>query len=178
MIKKSIWILFTAIGIISMLGCTTIDESDLTIVLNPGVDTVEINTEYIDPGATSKAYGFIVKNEVILDTVDTSTLGSYEIVYSVDYRNVTKTITRIVTVIDETPPVGNLNPGLDTIEIGETWVDASIQATDNSNMEVSVEINGTVNTNIEGDYIITYLLTDTSGNQTEVIRYVFVIDPH
>lgn len=173
--KKIFLSLFLLLFVLSLAACTTVDESDVSIVLNSGVDTVEINTEYTDPGATSKAYGFVVKNEVISNTVDTTHVGSYQIVYQVDYRNVIKTITRVVTVVDETAPTGTLNPGLDTIFIGGSWVDASVSAQDNSGETVTIETIGTVNTNIEGDYIITYLLTDSSGNISELIRYVFVI---
>ncbi|MGD9910767.1 MAG: immunoglobulin-like domain-containing protein [Candidatus Izemoplasmatales bacterium] len=173
--KKICLSLFLLLMILSLAACTTVDESDVSIVLNPGVDTVEINTEYKDPGATSKAYGFIIKNEVISNTVDTSVLGSYTIIYQVDYRNVIKTMTRVVSVVDETAPTGTLNPGIDTVSIGSSWVDASVSAQDNSGETVTIETIGTVNTNIEGDYIITYLLSDSSGNISELIRYVFVI---
>lgn len=161
---------------ITLTGCSTFDESDLTIVLIAGIDTVEVHTSYTDPGALSKAYGFTISNEVIYNDVDITQVGTYSIIYQVDYRNATKTITRIVTVIDETPPSVMLNPGVDTIHVGDTWVDASVTATDNSLVDVTIERVGTVNTNIKGDYFISYLVTDSSGNQTEMIRYVFVIE--
>jgi len=159
-----------------LAGCQTIDPEDLTIVLNPGVDTVEVNTEFIDAGATSKAYSFKVDNEVIYNDVDITNVGTYHITYQVVYRNLTMEITRIVNVIDETPPTGTLNPCIDTIKVGAEWTDASINATDNSLGTVSVIVSGTVNTNIEGEYIITYVLEDPSGNQSTVERYVFVIE--
>lgn len=159
-----------------LAACQTPDESDVTIVLNEGVDTVEINSDFIDAGATSTAYGLSVDNEVIYNDVDITTIGTYRITYSVEYKTVTKTITRIVTVVDETAPTGYLNAGIDTVQIGTEWIDASVTASDNSLGVVTISVSGTVNGNIAGEYIITYLLEDPSGNQTTLVRYVVVTE--
>jgi len=176
MMNKLLKISLALIMLITLVGCQTVDESDVSIVLNPGVDTVEINSEFIDAGATSRAYSFKVENEVIFNDVDITTVGTYQIIYQVDYKNVIKTITRVVNVVDETEPYGTLNPGIDTIKVGTAWVDASVNVGDNSLDEVIITVSGTVNINIEGEYIITYILVDTSGNQTYIERYVFVIE--
>ncbi len=159
-----------------LVSCFAPEDDDVTIELNPGVDTVEINTEFIDSGATSKAFGFKVDNEVIYDDVDITAVGTYHIVYEVEYKSVTKTITRIVNVVDETPPTGNLNAGIDTISVGSSWVDASVTVFDNSLGDVTITVSGNVNSNIAGEYIITYILEDPSGNQSSIERYVFVIE--
>ncbi len=173
---KKIKVIILSFLILSLVSCTTINEDDLSIVLNPGIDTVEINSSYDDPGATAKAYGFTVENEVIFNDFDITTIGNYTITYQVDYKNVTKTISRIVTVIDETPPTGVLNAGVDTIFVGDSWIDTSCIASDNSLDEVIITVSGYVNVNIAGEYIITYILTDSSSNTTELSRHVFVIN--
>lgn len=173
--KKYSFVFVLLLLIFSLTACTTIDESDVSIVLKEGIDTVEIHSEFIDAGALSKAYGFTVQNEVLYNDVDITKVGTYTIVYQVDYKNVIKTIERIVTVVDETAPVGVLLPGIDTVKVDSIWVDASILATDNSMDDVTVTVQGTVNTNIAGEYIITYILEDPSGNTSTIERHVFVI---
>ncbi len=172
--------LLTALTIILMLfilgGCMTADETDVVIYLNSGIDTVEINSEFIDAGATSKGFGLIVDNEVIFNNVNITELGSYLITYQVEYKNVTKTISRVVNVVDETSPTGTLNSGVDTIKVGSAWIDASVSTEDNSGDPVTIEIIGNVNTNIKGEYIITYLIEDSSGNQNSLVRYVSVYE--
>jgi hypothetical protein len=79
-------------------------------------------------------------------------------------------------VVDETAPTGILNPGIDTIIIGGSWTDASITPSDNSGDIVTVTTTGYVNTNFAGNYMITYTLTDTSGNQSIYYRWVYVIE--
>ena len=173
--KKFSLVFVLLILLLSLSACKTIDASDVTIALKQGIDTVEINSEFVDAGALSKAYGFNVQNEVIYNDVDITTIGTYTIVYKVDYKNVTKTIERIVSVTDETAPVGVLRPGIDTVKVDSTWIDASVTATDNSMEDVIVTVSGTVNTNISGEYIIIYHLEDSSGNSSQIERHVFVI---
>ncbi len=174
--NKILLVLTIFLMLFFLSGCMTAEETDVVIYLNSGIDTVEINSQYIDSGATSKAFGLIVDNEVIYNDVDITELGSYLITYQVEYKNVTKTISRVVNVVDETFPTGTLNPGVDTIKVGSTWIDASVSTEDNSGDPVTIEIIGNVNTNIEGEYIITYLIEDTSGNQNTLVRYVSVYE--
>lgn len=169
-------ILGVSLLIAVMVSCTNVDESDVSIKLNPGIDTVEINSVFIDEGATSKAFGFPVANEVISNTVNTSIIGTYEIIYEVSYKSIVKQIIRmVVVVVDETSPVGLLNKGIDTIFVGQTWIDSGVTTNDNSLSVVSVIVSGEVLPNYPGEYIIEYLLTDETGNQSIVNRYVTVL---
>ena len=174
---KKISLVFVLLLILLFLSaCATFDESDVTIILNEGIDTVEVNSEFVDSGAVSKAYGLSVQNEVIYNDVNITAIGTYTIVYQVEYKNVIKTIERIVNIIDETAPVGVLNLGIDTVKVDSTWIDASVFTTDNSMADIIVTVLGTVNTNIAGEYILIYLLEDSSENSTQIERHVFVID--
>lgn len=157
-----------------VVGCQPTTEAELRFSLNPGIDTIEINTVYSDPGATATYNDEALEVVVVSDTVDETNLGTYEIVYQIVYQNKTETLSRYVYVIDETAPLGTLNPGIDNIFAGDTWIDASVSASDNSLDDVMITTEGSVNTDIPGEYIITYLLEDSSGNQTILYRYVFV----
>ena len=139
--------------------------------LNPGNDTVEINTDWIDAGAIVN----IADNQyemISSGTVDVTTAGTYLIEYI--YENYM--IQRMVIVVDTISPVITLNPGVDTIHIGETWVDGGVQVTDNSLGQITIEISGLVDSLLTGTYVVTYIATDESGNSSRLSRYVTVID--
>ena len=63
--KKFSLVFVLLLILLSLSACATFDESDVTIILNEGIDTVEVNSEFVDLGAVSKAYGLSVQNEVI-----------------------------------------------------------------------------------------------------------------
>jgi hypothetical protein len=174
MSKFKILLLMFFITIVFM-GCVA-SEEDITFELNPGIDMVEVNSDYQDPGATAKVFGLGRKVNVIENTVDISQLGTYYIKYEFTYQETTKTLYRIVTVIDETNPEISINPGIDTVKINHEWIDASFTVTDNSDQPVQTETIGEVDTTKSGTYTITYIAIDSSGNQTTAKRIVHIID--
>jgi hypothetical protein len=55
-------------------------------------------------------------------------------------------------------------------------VDAGVTASDNYFDEVTVTVEGTVDTNYLGTYTITYTATDELGNESTIKRIVDVIN--
>jgi hypothetical protein len=171
---KLLFILLTLLLVLT--GCGEVDPDQIRFELNPGIDTVEVNGLFEDAGVKASYYGLPIHVEITENTVDIRTIGQYQITYQINYRGVIKTLVRVVFVVDETAPTGILNPGIDTIIIGGSWTDASITPSDNSGDIVTVTTTGYVNTNFAGNYMITYTLTDTSGNQSIYYRWVYVIE--
>jgi len=157
-----------------LTGCTP-KLSNLSIELVPQVDTIELGDTYIDLGAIATYGPNTLDYDVIFDDLDTDKVGVYERTYQVTYGDLSKTITRVIHVIDQTPPTVTLNAGIDTILLGDTWIDESVTVTDQSNLAVTVETTGTV-LNEVGTYIITYKATDAYQNETVVNRIVTVIE--
>ena len=154
---------------------TTVINDETYILLNPGQDTVDINEEWIDAGAV------LVINDVEFtmeteDMIDTSILGIHLIKYSYNYNNQSYEIVRYVYVADQTSPEIKLNLGVDTIKVGEIWIDAGVIITDNSNEIIIASLEGTIDNNLPGVYVITYIAIDSSGNTSSIIRYVTVIE--
>lgn len=171
--KKILSIMMISLVLI-MYGCSEISLDYLKIKLNPGVDTIEINEEFIDTGAVA-SYGLKQLEVVVIsNNVDTTKLGVYEIIYQTTHRDLVQTIVRIVTVVDQTPPYVVLNPGIDTIKVSETWEDASVISTDNSLGLITITVEGEV-LQEEGVYAMIYRVKDASGNETKVTRFVHVI---
>ncbi len=172
---KKIRLFFSVLILILLSGCTEVNADYLNLELNPGIDTIELGTAHTDAGAQA-SYGLRVLDvTVVSNNVDVHQVGTYEIIYQATYSGITKYIRRIVDVLDQTAPVLTLNPGVDTIIVGQTWMDAGITVEDASDIE-SIIISGTV-FNTEGDYTVTYQVTDIYGNQALIFRIVSVIDP-
>ncbi len=174
MSKRIIIFFLVIIFSIIFIGCNA-KIDDIDFYLNPGIDTITLDSEYEDPGVTAKVFGLKRSTEVLENTVDTSQIGTYYITYKFEYKEFYFELTRIVVVIDETPPVLNLNPGIDTIKVGQIWVDAGVSIDDNIENDTIVIVSGNVDTATRGSYIITYTATDSTGNSSTITRIVNVI---
>nr|WP_172692175.1 immunoglobulin-like domain-containing protein [Paeniclostridium sordellii]AUO31689.1 hypothetical protein [Paeniclostridium sordellii] len=128
--------------------------------------------------ATDKEDGNITKDiKVIEDTVNTSKVGTYKVVYEVtDSKGATATKTITVTVISNDKPVIS---GADNVSIKEgspfnpmTGVTAT--DTEDGNITKDIKVTGTVDTDKPGKYELTYTVTDKDGNTTTVKRTVIV----
>jgi hypothetical protein len=171
-----VWIRLIILSLLFILsGCTDVSSEYLKFELMPGVDTVEVGTSHTDSGATA-SYGLRSLNiTVIYNDVDINQVGTYEIVYEATYSNISKVIRRKVNVVDQTPPIVTLKPGIDTILVGDTWIDSSIDITDQSEIR-SITVTGEVKNEV-GDYTITYTVIDVYGNTAIVMRIVSVLAP-
>lgn len=77
------------------------DQSPPVISLNAGIDTVELNSEWIDTGVTIIDNSKELIEPQIENNVDVTTPGTYTVTYSAtDSVGNTSTLTRYVTVIE------------------------------------------------------------------------------
>lgn len=172
---KSKWHALWIILLIGLfMGCRY-EPDEITLTLKPGIDTVEVHSGYSDPGVIAKARDWPMGYTVVSNTVNITEVGVYEIVYEAQKQGIVIRLTRIVTVIDETPPIIELLPGIDTVYEGDEWVDASVSVTDNSLKDVTWVVEGRVTGSVVGEYVIRYIAEDVSGNVSEAIRYVNVL---
>jgi hypothetical protein len=137
--------------------------------LNQGIDTVYIGDDYLDPGATIKI-GQEIYEMTSTHIIDTSLLGKKTITYSYEHENKVYQITRSVMVIESDTFKMTLNPGMDTIKIGERWVDAGVSTTH----DVDVEVISSFNRLRVGTYEITYRVMYLNTIY-EITRYVTVV---
>ena len=146
-----------------------------------GDDTVFHNTGkyYLDEGAEvigENAGAYTIQT---IDNVDKNTFGVYEVIYNLldSEGNVVLTKIRTVYIVDRTAPSVTLIEGNAIyIELGSVFVDPYITVKDNYDTELDVEVIGTVNTDSLSATLITYVVTDSSGNETTVFRFVYVVD--
>ena len=136
---------------------------------------VELGEAYTESGATFTD-NYDASGDALVggDTVDNLTLGTYTVTYNVtdSNSNIATQVTRTVIVEDTKKPVVSLNPSLDTIEAGSAYNDYGVTAIDSSATVVTVE--GAVDINTPGVYILTYYVNDAADNTAIIRRYVTV----
>ena len=80
---------------------------------------------------------------------------------------------------DTTAPIITLNgQAIATVNLNSTYTDAGATALDDvdGDLTSSIVTTGAVNTSIEGNYIITYTVSDSAGNTATTTRQVIVED--
>ena len=167
---RTVNVVDTTIPVITLTGDATV--------------TIEVGSTYTDSGATAQDNydGDITDDIVTVNTVDTSTVGTYTVTYDVSDANNNDAVQviRTVNVVDTTIPVITLTGDATvTIEVGATYTDAGATAQDNYDGDItsSIVTVSTVNTSIVGVYSVSYNVTDTNGNPAaEVTRTVNVVD--
>jgi hypothetical protein len=168
----------------------TVQVRDNTVpiiqLLGPSEITVACGEVYVDPGATaSDSCAGDLSGGIVIggSAVDTATLGDYLVTYNVTDAagNAANQITRVVQVRDNTVPIIQLlGPSEITVACGEVYVDPGATASDSCAGDLSggIVIGGSaVDTATPGDYIVTYNVTDVTGNvANQVNRTVHVVD--
>ena len=167
-----------------MVNVTDTTTPVITLVGDTQI-TVEVGSTYTDLSATaSDNYDGDITADVVIggDSVDTSTVGQYTVTYNVSDTagNAATEVTRTVNVTDTTAPVITLVGDAEvTVEVGTTYTDLGATASDNSDGDITADINVTnpVDTSVIGSYTVTYNVDDSNGNAaTGVIRTVNVTD--
>ena len=117
---------------------------------------------------------------VVTNNINKDVVGTYIVTFTAtDANNNTETATRSFEVKDTTKPVISLVGDAEiTLEVLEsTYTEQGATATDNYDENVIVTVSGSVNTNVVGDYTISYNATDSNGNAADTVtRTIHVVD--
>lgn len=105
-------------------------------------------------------------------------VGTHTVTYSVTDGSQSTSVTRTITIVDSTAPqlslLGSANP---TVERGMTFADNGVNVYDAVyGYSVGYSTSGSVNTNVVGQYVLTYTATDPSQNSASISRTVTVSD--
>ena len=168
------------IGLV-MLNVYTVDVS-----LNGQQEiVVEFGGEFTDPGASASFYGTIFQQEpldipvTVEGTVDLSRVGSYKLVYSAEYKDVSGFMTRTVKVVDTVrPELSLLGEETVVLPVGAIYQEPGVTASDNYSGDLTGEVSvaGSVDPAVPGSYTLTYTVTDGSGNVGQASRTVVYVD--
>lgn len=134
------------------------------------------NSDYIEPGykAYDKKRNDITSHVQITSNLDTSKVGEYEILYSVNGMSVV----RYITVMEGDTYIylkGKVNMYL---EKGEKYIEPGYQVYDSidQNLTEKVKVSGTVNTSKVGTYQITYSVVNSRNVTVTVKRTIVVVE--
>lgn len=146
---------------------------NIDITLNgSSKETIEYGDTYTEQGATAvfnmPASKNVPLNVTIKGSVDSSKLGTYHIHYKAEKGIFSAQKSREVKIVDTKAPVIELNK-IDGYypKTGETYQEEGFTATDNYDGDITSKIKRTEDKNV-----ITYTVSDSSGNKTSVQRTI------
>ena len=141
---------------------------------------VKYNEEYKDPGAKSSYKDENLTDKIKVDTnIDLEHVGTYKYKYDVKYKNQEKSVERIIEVIDdEKPTIELIGQKIVTMVEGNPYKELGAKAKDEYDGDLTdkIEIDTSkLDTKKIGSYKVTYKVTDSSGNTTDIERTVNVV---
>jgi hypothetical protein len=153
-------------------------------LLGPDTISLQPNDTYIEFGATAiDAVDGDLTADIVIDSsaVNMAVQGTYTVYYRVDDPNGNfDTATRTVIVVDNIRPVISLiGEALVVLEKDDSYVDAGATAYDLSDGDLTSSMTtfNDVDTSIERTYILTYNVTDATGNEAFEVRRVVRVGP-
>lgn len=153
-------------------------QSSISLELRgESVIVLEYGDAFEDPGAVGVRVQGETQYPLEVQTdsnLDLEKLGEYTITYTVSYNGEQLEKQRKVRIVDTQCPVIELVSNPDSFTaIGEKYLEEGFTAVDNYDGDITNNVQ-----RIESDdgSSITYRVTDTSGNQAEVVRNIVYID--
>ena len=141
--KRSFGVSVAGFLLIALIIVCLLQNTTFALIGDPIID-IEVGEDYLEQGATANVGNNNVSDSINIDSsnVDTSTPGSYNVVYNITNQyGGTTTIIREVNVVDTKPPeivlIGN-NP-LSIIK-GDTYFELGAYAFDNVYGDISNNI--------------------------------------
>ncbi len=144
--------------------------------------SLEVYSEYEELGVIATLDGKDISNEVVIDnsSLKLNSLGTYEIIYTLNHDDKELKLTRIVEIVDTTKPELVLKGDSEiTLSKGSVYQEFGCVAVDNYDETVSdkIQVINDVNSSLVGVYEVKYTVTDNSGNQASISRTVVVVEP-
>lgn len=143
---------------------------------------LKINEKFDDPGVKASIDDKDASKHVEVEgKVDTSKVGNYELIYTIknDKNGKQRSVKRTIIILDNVKPVINLKGNAEYfVGVGSKYTDPGYSAKDNVDGDLTdkIQIESNVNTKQMGSYEVKYKVKDSSGNETETIRIVRVVD--
>lgn len=165
-------IIFIIISLINNSNKYTIE------LLGEEVMTISQNSEYKEPGyiAYDKANNDVTDQVEIINYIDTSVPGEYEVLYSIGKINKVRYVT-VTEIIKATYIYLNGNKNM-YLEVGEKYTEPGYQVYDSieQNLTEKVKVTGSVDTSKVGTYQITYSVINSRNETITVKRTVIVVE--
>lgn len=162
---------------------TSAEATQTYVIEDTTAPTIELNggsIGYYSPGYTYVETGYTATDlhdgDVTAQVIRTENETSVEYSVTDSFGN-TATVTRTIECKDVVAPILELTNGDNIIvPFGTPFVDPGFLATDDVDGDItaSVVVEGTIDTSIYEKQMLTYTVTDSSGNTTTLQRYVVI----
>lgn len=185
--KNNFWIIVCAFLLIVLVfvirhfivAYTSIPKIEL---LGDSEIMLEINEKFVDPGVKATLNNKDVTDKVEINgEVNTKKAGEYELVYSIknEKNKKQRSVSRKVTVLDNVAPAITLKGSAEYfVGLDSEYKDPGYISIDNVDGDITdkVKVDSDVNTKELGSYEVRYTIEDSSGNKSEALRIVRVVD--
>lgn len=163
-------------GIISLNPDTT---APVITLLGNAIVNLLVGDVYADAGATASdnADGDITASIVTVNSVNTAVIGTYTVTYNVSdvAGNAASQVSRTVFVSGGMLVISLIGAPEITLTVGDTYTELGATASDQIDGPLAVQITGSVDTTVVGNYTITYTATDADNNTVTVARIIHVV---
>ncbi len=145
--------------------------------------TIELGAQWVEPGysANDNADGDVSGQVQIEGNVNVNRYGVYRLSYSVtdSAGNTSSVVERNITVGDfGEPKIKLFGDNVVKLEAGTQYVDSGFEALDkkDGNLTANVTVSGNVQTEVPGNYELTYSVTDSDGNLSNLAKRLVVVE--
>ncbi len=138
---------------------------------------LDYGEKYSEPGFSGNLLSDDITKEIEVTNDIKEEVGTYHVKYKYKLWIFTKTINRTVEIKDLSCPKIKLTGGENyEVTINTKYIEPGFTATDNMDGDITNNVQVTNNIDITklGDYLVTYEVTDKSGNSTSIKRNVKV----
>lgn len=166
--------------IINLNGADTLSLVENDVFIDPGVSKVTDSEEISIANITTRYEYYDGTTLSAVAGIDTSKIGTYYIYYEVLDSEGNKGISvRVVNVYRNgtTPPIISLiGDSQKVIELNGEYLELGANAQDNTDGDLtnSIITEGIINTSTSGIQIIKYIVKDSEGNTSSVVRRIYV----
>ena len=178
--KKLIIISIIAVFAIFSLSTLIMHICGIPLIIYNGqkCEEIEIGSTYVDKGIDVYTKFKKINEQVIIENnVDTLKIGSYNIKYKVPYFTEYKTYERTVNIVDtKSPSISLIGDSQYNVEYGTNYEEPGYKATDNYDGDITHNVIITKISVDSNNYEQHYSVTDSSGNKSEIIRYIKITD--
>lgn len=187
---KKYWPIFCFIAAITILFIGEYNKRNTKWVTFYGNDGKAIQDDYVVEleyqnaellNVTAKYYEYITKPDgedvsvQMIGEVDVMTLGEYPVVYRVEHNDMVEDLTVFYVVKDLTEPTIVLEEEDYVLLVGQEYEEPGFIATDICDGDLTDKVVVTGEPSPYRDFVITYTVSDSSGNACEVERHVSVV---
>lgn len=161
----------------------TKDECEMTVakaslyLIGKNPMKIKQGDEFVDPGfnAYDEDGKDVARDVVVTNNVDTSKVGTYQVVYTLTIDGIVTEKKRTVKVMDiEAPFISHPGTTIILNDVTTFNVMDNVKAVDNSGEVINVKATTNLTLGINGEYEVVYYAKDSSGNEYSDKRNIIV----